>query len=158
MSLWTPDGERPVSREPAPSASTGGQSAPVELTPEIREALAAAGVDVDSLTPEQQAEAIQMMAEMTRVREQLLQTPAADVVANHLMGMYELAAIHMAQNPPNLAEATLGIEALAGVLDRLSGKFGENEPVLRQALTQLQQAFVELSNQVGETSTGDESE
>ena len=64
------------------------------------------------------------------------------------MGIYELGAIHLGENPPNFAEATIAIEALRAVLDRLSGKFADAEPVLRQALTQLQQVFVELKEQV----------
>ncbi len=68
----------------------------------------------------------------------------ADIIANHLMGIYELAAIHLGQNPPNFAEATVAIEALRAVVDRLDDAFGENAAVLRQALSQLQLTFVQL--------------
>ncbi len=159
LSLWTPDGERPVSRETTPSAPST-PSAPAEggeeLSPEIAAALAAAGIDVASLTPEQQTEAAVMMAEMAQVRQQLLSTPAIDVVANHLMGIYELAAIHLGENPPDFSEATVGIEALRAVLERLEGSFGENEPVLRQALSQLQMTFVQLKGDVEGAGNGGE--
>jgi hypothetical protein len=118
------------------------------MGPDVAAALEAAGIDVASLTPEQLADATAMMTEMAEVRRQLLDTPAADVVANHLMGIYELAAIHLGENPPNFAEATLAIEALRVVLERLEGHFGENETVLKQALSQLQMTFVQLKGEV----------
>lgn len=139
MSLWTPDGERPVQKSSA--------NPKIEVTEELAEALAAAGVDVNDLGPEQIAEAQAMLAEMGRVRQEMLSVPAAEIVANHLMGIYELGAIHLGENPPNFAEATVAIEALRAVLERLEGKFGEAEAVLRQALAQLQQAFVQLKEQ-----------
>jgi hypothetical protein len=156
VSLWTPDGERPVSKStPEPSAAsaasapTGDAGGPnLEITPEIRAALSQAGIDVDTLTPEQQAEAAQMLAEMARARQQLLEAPVQDVIANHLMGLYELGAIHLGENPPHFAEASLAIEALGAVLDRLEGNLGEPEEQLRQARQQLQMAFVQLKEQV----------
>lgn len=136
MSLWTPDGERPI------------KDARIEVTDELREALTAAGLDVDRLSPEQIAEAQRTLEELNRVREEMVRVPAAEIVANHLMGIYELGAIHLAENPPNFAEATIAIEALRAVLERLEGRFADAEPVLRQALAQLQQTFVALKNQL----------
>jgi hypothetical protein len=126
MSLWTPDGERPVGR---PAANERPQVVPP---------------DFDELTPEEQAEAEALAAEMAEVRRQVASAPAAVIVANHVMGLYELAAIHLSQDPPNFAEAAVGIDALVAVLDRLEGRLGENEPVLRDARSQLQVAYVEL--------------
>ena len=152
MSLWTPDGERPVSRTSPSSptaSSSGGAGGPLASPPpELRAALAEAGIDIDQLTPEQITEATAMLAEMGRVREEMLSVPAAEVIANHLMGIYELAAIHLGENPPNFVEATVAIEALRAVLDRLGAEFGDNEAVLRQALGQLQMTFVQLKEQV----------
>lgn len=154
VSLWTPDGERPVSRNPSDSAAAppaaGGNSGGAAPSPEVIEALAQAGIDVDQLTPEQLAEAAQMLAEMGRVRQEMLSVPAVDIVANHLMGMYELAAIHLGENPPNFNEATVAIEALRAVLERLGTQLGQNEAVLRQALSQLQMTFVQLKEQVAD--------
>ncbi|MEZ5323005.1 MAG: hypothetical protein R2698_13210 [Microthrixaceae bacterium] len=157
MSLWTPDGERPVRRNPPTAGGTSDSSAsstpgatagPDGVTPELRDALAAAGVEVDQLTPEQLREAAAMVEDMARVRQEMLSVPAVDVIANHLMGIFELGAIHLGQNPPNFAEATAAIEAISGVLERLGHRFGENESVLRQALSQLQLTFVQLKDQV----------
>lgn len=145
MSLWTPDGERPVSR-PQP----GGAPTPAtpNISPDLRQALAEAGIDVDDLSPEQVAQATAMLAEMSEVRQELLSTPATHVIANHLMGIYELGAIHLGENPPNFGEAHHAIEALRAVLEHMGSAFGENEAVLRQALAQLQMAFVQLKEQV----------
>lgn len=151
MSLWTPDGERPIQRTTPPAPAAGSTGGP-EITPEVREALVEAGIDVDQLTPEQLQQAMAMLAEMAAVRQQLLSAPAADVIANHLMGIYELAAIHLGENPPNFAEAHLAIEAMRVVLERLAGAFGEHEAVLRQALSQLQMTFVQLKEQVAGSS------
>ena len=86
MSLWTPGGERPVQRqsdgpgEPAAGAPPAGAGAGTPVGP-----------DGQPLTPEQAAEAQQIAAEMAQVREQLSQAPAAQVVANHAMGCYEVS-------------------------------------------------------------------
>ena len=126
MSLWTPDGERPVGR---PAPETAGLGHPAGF---------------DELTPEEQAEAEALAAEMAEVRRQVASAPASVIVANHVMGLYELAAIHLSQTPPNFTEAAVGIDAMAAVLDKLEGRLGENEPVLRDARAQLQLAYVEL--------------
>ncbi len=145
MSLWTPDGERPVQRSTPDSPTGATGSGP---SPELRAALAEAGIDVDQLSPEQLREAQAMLVEMGRVRQEMLSVPAAEIIANHLMGIYELAAIHLGENPPNFVEASVAIEALRAVLDRIGNKFADNEAVLRQALSQLQMTFVQLKEQV----------
>jgi len=148
VSLWTPDGERPVSRTAPTAPPQGGTAGAGTPPPELRAALAEAGIDIDQLTPEQVQEAATMLAEMGRVRQEMLSVPAAEIIANHLMGIYELAAIHLGENPPNFAEATVAIEALRAVVERLGKEFGENEHVLQQALAQLQMTFVALKDQV----------
>jgi hypothetical protein len=103
---------------------------------------------------DERAQAEALAKEMAEVREQLARTPASVVVANHVMGFYELAAIHLSQEPPNFAEATVAIDAMHGVLDQLAGRLGENEQTLRDALSQLQLAYVQLQTREG---AGDES-
>jgi hypothetical protein len=121
MSLWTPDGDHPV---PPP----GGADAPPELS------------------PEQQADLDAMQAEMAKVREELLAAPASVVIANHAMGIYELAAIHLTAAQPKLPEAVLAIDALTGLVEGLQGRLGEPEPMLREALAQLRAAYLEVRN------------
>jgi hypothetical protein len=138
-SLWTPDGEHRVER-PATQA-------PTEPAPEPH----GAGRE---LTEEERAQAEELAKEMAAVRDQLARTPAAVVVANHVMGLYELAAIHLSQPSPNFAEASVAIDAMAAVLEKIAGRLGENEGTLRDALSQLQLAFVQLQSRASEPSEG----
>jgi len=85
----------------------------------------------------------ELRAELRAMQEQMIRTPAAIVVANHCIGLVELAALHLGQNPPNVADAQIAIDALAGVLDAVGSRMGENGPPLRQALNQMRMAFVE---------------
>jgi hypothetical protein len=50
---------------------------------------------------------------MNASRERLGTVPAEVVITNHLMGLYELAAIHLSANPPDLVQSALAIDALA---------------------------------------------
>ena len=120
-SLWTPGGEHPVD---------GGDSEP-EGVGDVRDEL-----DADRLA--------EVAAEMAEVRRQLAQVPAVQVVANHIMGLYELGAIHLSQSPPQFSEATLAIDAMAAVIDGLTGRLAELEPTLKDALAQIRLAFVQL--------------
>lgn len=115
-SLWTPGGERPVNQEP-------DKPQPEDLTPEQEE----------------------LLGELQQAREQLAQTPASLVIANHAIGLFQLAAIHLDRDPPNLDDARLAIDALAALVDGLQGRLGEEEESLREALAQLQLAYVEVS-------------
>ena len=109
MTLWTPDGERPVGRDDAPSGE------PTDGLPE----------DLADLSPEDLARLEQMQAELDQVRAQLVEAPAAVVIANHAMGIYELAAIHLTAPEPKLPEASLAIDALAQLVEGLEGRLGE---------------------------------
>jgi hypothetical protein len=88
---------------------------------------------------------------MEEVRTQLLGAPASAVVANHAMGLYELAAIHLTAEQPKLSEAVLAIDALAALVERLAGRLGEAEPTLQQALVQLRAAYLEVRSAAGDT-------
>lgn len=140
MSLWTPGGEHEVPRE-----STGSETTEPAGGSEFDEEKLAAALGIpslDELTDEEREQLEAALMSMAETERELASTPAHLVIANHLMGMYELAAIHLRQEPPNLSEATLAIDALGAVLDRLHGRLGENEPTLAEARTQIQQAFV----------------
>lgn len=124
-SLWTPSGERPVEREPA---SAGAEEAPPIDGPEGR--------------PPTEEE----LAQLAELQRQLLEVPAAVVVANHAIGLFQLAALHLNQERPNLEQTQLAIDALGAIVDRLGDRLGEHEQVLRDALAQLQMAYVEVKN------------
>src|SRR3954463_5899272 len=109
MSLWTPDGEHRVERE-----------APADEPEDDVDPLA-------GLSDEEREQAMAMAAEMDEVRRQLASAPASLVVANHAMGLYELAAIHLSTQPPAFTEAQLAIDAMAAIVENLAGRLGENE-------------------------------
>jgi hypothetical protein len=73
------------------------------------------------------------------------------VVANHAMGLYELAAIHLSAQPANLVEAALGIDALACLVEGLGDRMGENSGILRDALHQIRLAFVQIKGTITAT-------
>ena len=133
-SLWTPGGEHPVepkTSEHQPSEEPQSASIP----------------DLESLSPEERSQAEALASEMAAVREQLASTPAALVVANHLMGLYELAAIHLSQQPANMGEASIAIDALGAVVEALPDRLGEAEATLRDALHQIRLAYVQVGQQ-----------
>ncbi len=92
-------------------------------------------------------------AELDAVREQLLRAPVEVVVANHAMGLWELAALHLSQQPPGLSEARLAIDAMSAMLDGVTGRLGEAERSLGEGLAQLQMAFVQIANSPGRPAT-----
>jgi len=83
-------------------------------------------------------------AELNAMREQLANTPAEVVMANHCYGIFELATIYLSHTPPMLFEARLAIDGLGALLDGVKGRLGEAEPTLLQALSQLTLAYVQL--------------
>jgi hypothetical protein len=138
MSLWTPGGEVPVERGGASSGQTAG-------TTDSGVAGRVGAPDLDSLDPEERAQAEAMIAQMADVQRQILSAPAAQFVTNHVVGFYELAAIHLGQPQPDLEEARLAIDAMAAVLDATEDRLGEDGRALRDALSQLQMVFVQIS-------------
>ena len=148
--LWTPGGEIPVDRNPpTPDAdrTEAPEPGPGESTGAAAAAAAEAGVDLDDLSPEEREQAEQMIREMAEARERLLSAPAAAVVANHGMGLYELAALHLTRQPPNFSEAVVAIDALGAVTGALAGRLGDAEATLNDALGQIRKAYVQLKNQ-----------
>jgi len=139
MSLWTPDGEHEVPRDQQPSGKAAAQQA--------AEAGIPGAPSLEDLSPEERAQAEAMAAELAEARARLAETPSSVVVANHAMGLYELAAIHLSNTPPNLSEAKVAIDAMAALVDALPGRLGEHEETLQAARSQIQMAFVELSSQ-----------
>jgi hypothetical protein len=155
MSLWTPGGEVPVNRRGEPEPK--GQAGPAEARPRpgdrgalsdavLAEAAAAAGLDIDQLSDDERAQLEAMLLDMAEAQVRLAETPAVEIVINHLGGLYELARIHLSQDPPNFDDASLAIDSLAAVLDAVEERLGPNGPALRDAVQQLQVAFVQLRN------------
>jgi hypothetical protein len=122
-SLWTPSGEH----TPGPDDVSAAEPAP-----------ATEGEPIDEAA---------MAEELRRIRAELASTPVADIVANHAVGLWQLAVLHLTPEggePPNLPEASLAIDAMAGLVDGLGDRLGANAEPLRDALSQLRLAFVQV--------------
>ena len=74
----------------------------------------------------------ELQARMVELRQELAETPVELVVANHCFGMFELAALHLSLQPPRLDQARLAIDALAGLLEAMAGRLGEEEAQLQE--------------------------
>jgi hypothetical protein len=90
------------------------------------------------------AEAEQAMAD---ARSRLADVPAEVVVTNHVMGLYELAAIHLSANPPDLAQSALAIDAVACLVDGLGDRLGDEAATMQDALNNIRMAFVQIKGQ-----------
>lgn len=88
------------------------------------------------------AQALEAVAE---ARRKLEEAPATVVVANHAMGLFELAAIHLSGEPPRLSDAKLAIDALAFVVEGLGERIGEHHDTLVAALGNIQLVYVQRS-------------
>ncbi|HCB37083.1 MAG TPA: hypothetical protein DEP66_02440 [Acidimicrobiaceae bacterium] len=140
-SLWTPSGEHLVSPvdqagEPGGDSPDGvlGGGEPVTARP--------TAADIDPETAQAMEE------QLRQAQEQLISMPAAQVVMNHLIGLFELAALHLRRDPPALDEARLPIDAVSVLLDGLGDRLPESEAVAT-ALQQMQMSFVQASSQDG---------
>lgn len=132
MTFWTPEGEHRVpTEETADPGPPPAESAEAEL-------------DDPMLDPEARAQAEALAGEMAEVRRQLLSVPAAVVVANHAMGLYELAAIHLGNQPPNLSEAQVAIDAFSALVDAVGDRLGPDGTTMREALAQIRLAYVQI--------------
>jgi hypothetical protein len=84
--------------------------------------------------------------EMLEVAKHLAAAPAEDVVANHCYGLFELAALHLSQQPPQLDKARLSIDALGLLVDGLGDRLGQHAKALTDGLSQLRLAFVRIAS------------
>ena len=74
----------------------------------------------------------------------LAEVPAHLVVTNHVMGLYELGAIHLSAEPPDLKGAALAIDAVACLVEGLGERLGDDAAVMRDALANIRLAFVQV--------------
>ena len=142
-SLWTPEGEHRVRREPAPPSGPGGEGPDPSHPGRGPGETPATDADLS------EQERAQLAGELDELRRQLLGTPVEVVVANHVYGLFELAALHLSQQPPGLEPARLAIDAMAALVEGLAGRLGEPEASLRDALNQVRLAFVQINRAPG---------
>jgi len=89
-----------------------------------------------------------MAAEMAEARAKLLEAEVSTVLANHALGIYELAAIHLGAEDTNVSEAKLAIDGLATLVEGLEGRLGDAESTLKDALHQIRLAYVKRAGEV----------
>jgi len=85
-----------------------------------------------------------MQARLAELQEQLARTPAEVVVANHAFGLFELAALHLSLQPPQLDQARLAIDALASLVEGLGDRLGDHARELEDGLANLRMAYVQI--------------
>jgi hypothetical protein len=127
--IWTPSGEYVPREEPKP-AEPGPQAPPQTGAPPG----APSAEEVEAALAEARA---------------ILEHPVLEHVAGHVMGLFELAALHLereaatgGKEKPDLAEAGLAIDAMAALVEGLGERLGQYQSSLNQALSQLRLAYV----------------
>lgn len=133
--LWTPSGEY-VPKPPSPPEEPAAGPPP-----------GAAGRDQRSPTPSEE-DVEEALAEARAI----LAMPVLDHLAGHAMSLFELAALHLERNAatggaeaPDLAEASLAIDAMAALVEGLGERLGRYRKPLSDALAQLRLAYVRAS-------------
>jgi hypothetical protein len=91
-------------------------------------------------------------AAIDAARRRIVEAPAEVVVTNHVMGLYELAAIHLSADPPNLTAAALAIDAVGCLVEGLGERLGANATTMRDALANIRMAFVEIKGRAAAAS------
>jgi len=154
-SLWTPDGEHRVPRPDETGAGAGGPSRPGAPRGSGGSGDSggsggsggrppAKGDEGDARGASTQDE-LATEEELVEIARQLAAAPAEDVVANHCYGLFELAALHLSQQPPQLEKARLAIDALGLLVDGLGDRLGQHGEALVDGLSQLRLAFVKIA-------------
>ena len=77
-------------------------------------------------------------------RRRVAEAPVEVVITNHVMGLYELAAIHLSAAEPDLAAAALAIDAVGCLVEGLGDRLGPEAATMRDALANIRMAFVEV--------------
>lgn len=121
-SLWTPDGEHRI-----PPRSDGPPGAPPPP--------GAGETDEERVSEE----------DVRELARELTSVPVEDIIANHCYGLFELAALHLSQQPANLNAARTAIDAMGYVVDGLGERLGQHFAALAEGLTQLRLAFVKIA-------------
>jgi len=155
--LWTPSGEHPIPRpgdngpgddqEPGTTPRGAGTAGPAPGSRAPAGGRRGAGIPDERAGGRPSPEEVRRaQEEMEAVRQELLRAPVELVIANHAMGLWELAALHLSERPPHLPEAQLAIDALSALVEGVTGRLGEGERALRDGLAEIRMAFVQIHN------------
>lgn len=134
--------ERPVAGWELVDLSIGRPTSP-RLWPDV----ATTGLGRVSHVSDETDQTAEIETAMAEARARLAEVPAQIVVVNHVMGMYELAAIHLSSDEPDLAAASLAIDAMALLVEGLGERLGDDEQTMRDALANIRMAFVGVKAQ-----------
>jgi len=69
-------------------------------------------------------------------------TPVEAILANHVFVLLQLGALRLGEDPPQLEAAQLVIDTVAAMLTGVGDRLGEHVALYRNALAELQQAYV----------------
>lgn len=110
--------------------------------------------DVTDSDPSQRGadQAAEIEAAMAETRARLSEVPAEVVVTNHVVGLYELAAIHLSAPTPDLVSASLAIDSMALLVEGLGPRLGDDAATMQDALVNIRMAFVSVKAQTGQSS------
>ncbi len=75
----------------------------------------------------------------------LASTPVEILVATELLQLLQTAAIRLAAEPPDLPAARLAIDVAGAIVSAGGERLGENVPLYRTALAEVQQVWVKLA-------------
>ena len=139
-SLWTPSGEH---QPPADDPRRGPGDDDMPFVESLR-GTGAGPAPVDD----------EVDAEIRRAREELGAVPVVDIIANHAVGLWQLAVLHLTPEPypdgtpsaPRLPQAALAIDAFAALVDGLGDRLEPHVEALQQALGQLRMAYVQVAS------------
>jgi hypothetical protein len=70
--------------------------------------------------------------------------------------LFELAALHLSQQPVNLVAARLAIDAMGYIIDGLGQRLGPHAASLADGLAQLRMAFVRIADAVAAAAGSDQ--
>ena len=93
---------------------------------------------------------------MAEARARLAEVPAEVVVVNHIMGLYELGAIHLSSETPDLVAAQLAIDSMALRVDGLGERLGDDAQTMNDALANIRMAYVSVKAQTGQSAANDD--
>jgi hypothetical protein len=69
-------------------------------------------------------------------------TPVEVILANHLFVLLQVAALRLAETPPNLPAAQLVIDTAAAMVNAGGDRLGDHVDLYRNAIAEIQQAYV----------------
>lgn len=112
--------------------------------------------DETDLSPDGAESTAEIEAAMAEARARLAEVPAEVVVVNHIMGLYELGAIHLSSETPDLVAAQLAIDAMAMLVEGLGERLGDDAATMTDALANIRMAYVSVKAQTGQSAVSDD--